>query len=146
MPNKKLGNFSTELLDRARELYVSGVVNSYQELADRSVELLGQHLTVDTVKLRSKDDEAGDWILLRSQARVGNASAELEDIRSMLYLDIMNPETPAQSRAQLTNAYMTLLSKGNMNKGVSAKTSLEQALDLKAEALSELSSEDLDDE
>lgn len=140
-------NESQELLDRARELYVTGQVSSFKELSDRSKELLGQHVTADTIKRRALDDPGGNWTVLRSQSRVGSRELELEDICSTLYLDIMNPTTPPQARAQLTNAYISLIAKGNMKGKASAKTTVEQALDLKKEALKELESEiDEDDE
>ena len=133
---------SQDVMDRARELYITSQVSSYKELSERSAELLGQYLTIDTVKRYGSTDPVGDWTVLRSQNRVGDANSELEDIRSVLYLDIMNPETHAQARAQLTNAYLALLAKGNMKGKASAKTTVEQALDLKAEALGELSEDD----
>lgn len=124
-------NESEELLERARELYVTGQVSSYKELSDRSKELLGQYVTVDTLTRRATADPKGIWTVLRSQNRVGSRELELEDICSTLYLDIMNPNTPAQARAQLTNAYISLIAKGNMKGKASAKTSMEQALDIK---------------
>lgn len=134
-----------ELMDRAKELYVTSQVGSLKELAERSLELLGQKVTLDTVKRRASTDPKGDWTVARSQARVGDANLEIEDIRSVLYLDIMNPTTHAQARAQLTNAYLSLISKSTRGKA-SAKTSIEQALDLKAEALKELDEELENDE
>lgn len=139
-------NESEELLDRARELYVTGQVNSYKELSDRSKELLGQHITVDTITRRATSDPKGIWTVLRSQNRVGSRELELEDICSTLYLDIMNPTTAPQARAQLTNAYISLIAKGNMKGKASAKTTLEQALDLKTQALKELLEEESEDD
>lgn len=138
-------NESEELLDRARELYVTGQVNSYKELSDRSKELLGQKITVDTITRRATSDPKGLWTVLRSQNRVGSRELELEDICSTLYLDIMNPATLPQARAQLTNAYISLIAKGNMKGKASAKTTLEQALDIKTQALKELLQEELED-
>ena len=146
MSSRRFGDASVEQVDRAREIFISRQVSSFKELADKSKELLGQHISMDRLKRYSDDDPNGTWTMLRAQNSFGDASAELEDIRSMIYLDIMNPETSPQARAQLTNSYMTLLSKGNIKGAGSAKTSIEQALDLKAEALKELALEETDDE
>lgn len=144
--SRRGGDLSDELWTQARELYVTGQVSSLKELSVRSVELLGQNISWDSLKRRASAGPEGDWTVLRSQARAGNAELELEDIRTMIYMDIMNPETGPSSRAQLTNSYMTLLQKGNVKGKGSAKTSIEQALQLKPEALAELDPEDLSDD
>ena len=145
---KKLGKVSEETYDLARELFVEGAVSDLKELSDRSEELLGQFVGHESLKLRSNTDPKGIWSILKAQTRVGNPDLELEDIRAMIYLDIMNPETAATARAQLTNSYMTLRAKGGANKRNSAKTSRQQVLDLKDQAKAELAldEDEMDDD
>jgi hypothetical protein len=97
MTQKKFGQYSEDLIERAREIFLANPELSFAELSRQSANLLGFHIELDSLKEYAAK---GNWAVQRS-ALQGNKSdtdiiSEVNIIREILFSQIL-----AESRTGL---------------------------------------------
>jgi hypothetical protein len=128
------GQYSEEYINSLRDYYIENPV-SLKELAAMTGSDEFPH-PIDPTALNFYCTQ-GRWGTLKQRAAHGKSGLpgtlqeEVEDLREEVYDTIMNPEDrpPARDLSALIAAYMNLQSAGK-TRGTSAKTSLQDALDL----------------
>lgn len=133
---KKLrGAFSEELLQQIKEYYLSNDV-TLNEIAENSVNLFGQKITLDDLKAYSRTDKDGAWSILKANSGRKTSevpvSEKLSKIADKLYDLMIDEEAPLSAGAlvQVAKSWSELLVKANLNKEVSAKTSTQTVKDI----------------
>lgn len=142
---KKLrGAFSEELLQQIKEYYLSNDV-TLNEIAENSVNLFGQKITLDDLKAYSRTDKDGAWSILKANSGRKTSevpvSEKLSKIADKLYDLMIDEEAPLSAGAlvQVAKSWSELLVKANLNKEVSAKTSAQTVKDIFAKLEAERS-------
>lgn len=142
---KKLrGAFSEELLQQIKEYYLSNDV-TLNEIAENSVNLFGQKITLDDLKAYSRTDKDGAWSILKANSGRKTSevpvSEKLSKIADKLYDLMIDEEAPLSAGAlvQVAKSWSELLVKANLNKEVSAKTSTQTVKDIFAKLEAERS-------
>lgn len=118
-----------------------------RELARRSQDLFGQKISYNTLNQLSDTDSSGsNWYVQRTAHKSQSPSflEQVEQVRDVVFRDIINTDTPAAARASLVKAWMELSKNTESGKASSAKTSPERALEIARQALLELADEDND--
>lgn len=133
---KKLrGAFSEELLQQIKEYYLNNDV-TLNEIAENSVNLFGQKITLDDLKAYSRTDKDGAWSILKANSGRKTSevpvSEKLSKIADKLYDLMVDEEAPLSAGAlvQVAKSWSELLVKANLNKEVSAKTSTQTVKDI----------------
>lgn len=142
---KKLrGAFSEELLQQIKEYYLNNDV-TLNEIAENSVNLFGQKITLDDLKAYSRTDKDGAWSILKANSGRKTSevpvSEKLSKIADKLYDLMVDEEAPLSAGAlvQVAKSWSELLVKANLNKEVSAKTSTQTVKDIFAKLEAERS-------
>lgn len=84
---------TTEAWTRLRRSFVESNM-TLEEIASLSESIVGQHVSYEQVKDRSKRDPAGSWEILRAAYRSSNAKSdiaeEVDTIRQLVYRQIVH--------------------------------------------------------
>lgn len=135
------GGHSQETIDRAKEIFINSDFLSLADLSEQSERLVGQHISLDTLKYHSSNDPEGRWPILRvNRGRKTEdvpAAEKLAKVADKMYELLIDPENPVPngSLAQLAKTWLDILVKTNMDKGTSATLSSQQAKDMIAKMM-----------
>lgn len=95
--NKKFGQFSPDILARLKNAYLDNPSLSFEDLAARSAELVGQAISLERLKVYARTDPTGNWYVERNR-KLGTGGGtdiveEINFIRRMVFEQIMFSHT-----------------------------------------------------
>jgi hypothetical protein len=123
-----------QLLEKAKKYYLDNNV-TLREIAEESRNLFGTAMTYDTLRWHAMK---GQWSVLKRRSMMGKNGLPdtqqdaMADIANVAYSAIMDADDPPNGRelAGLVSAFLNLVQKGVVSAGESAKTDMQQVLDM----------------